>query len=124
MKSRSASNRRVGSAHRERQPADRWAVPTLRDVQRLALSAIVRPLAGGDRRQATWTDGRDASAVAASIIKPNDRLTSFERLEIYNRQYWFRLLDVMEEDFPGLRAVLGPAGFDRLARAYLAKYPS
>ncbi len=26
------------------------------------------------------------------FIKPNDRLTSFERLEIYNRHYWFRVL--------------------------------
>ena len=46
-------------------------------------------------------------AYAASYIKPNDRLTSFERLEIYNRQYWFRVLGSMVEDFPGLRAVLG-----------------
>ena len=48
-------------------------------------------------------------AVASKIIKPNDRLTSFERLEIYNRQYWFRVLSAFAEDFPGLRAVLGDA---------------
>jgi len=46
-------------------------------------------------------------AYAARYIKPNDRLTSFERLEIYNRQYWFRVLGGLAEDFPGLRAVLG-----------------
>ncbi len=60
----------------------------------------------------------------ASFIKPNDRLTSFERLEIYNRQYWFRILGCFYEDYPGLRAVLGDSKFERLARAYLAKYPS
>ena len=37
----------------------------------------------------------------ADYIKPNDRLTSVDRLEIYNRQYWFRVLDSLYEDFPG-----------------------
>lgn len=80
--------------------------------------AIMRPLAAGDRMQ------QSSGPVANAIIKPNDRLTSFERLEIYNRQYWFRILDCFYDDYPGLRAVIGQRKFDRLARAYLAKYPS
>ena len=80
--------------------------------------AIMRPLAARDRMQ------KASSAVANAIIKPNDRLTSFERLEIYNRQYWFRVLDCFYDDYPGLRAVIGDRKFDRLARAYLAQYPS
>jgi hypothetical protein len=63
-------------------------------------------------------------AVAASFIKPNDRLTSFERLQIYARCYWFRLLDSFYDDCPGLRAVLGEKKFMRLGEAYLTKYPS
>ncbi len=42
-----------------------------------------------------------------SFIAPNSRLTSFERLEIYNRQYWFRVLGALAEDFPALRSVIG-----------------
>jgi len=61
---------------------------------------------------------------ATHYIKPNDRLTSFERLEIYNRQYWFRVLGSMAEDFPGLRAILGQWRFDDMCRAYLAERPS
>ena len=52
------------------------------------------------------------------------RLTSFERLEIYNRQYWFRIISAFAEDFPGLAAVVGQTAFDRLTRAYLAECPS
>jgi hypothetical protein len=63
-------------------------------------------------------------AYASRFIKPNDRLTSFERLEIYNRQYWFRLLSSMIEDFPGLRAVLGDKRFDAMSKAYLVDCPS
>jgi hypothetical protein len=51
-------------------------------------------------------------------------LSSFERLEIYNRQYWFRLLSSMIEDFPGLRAVLGDRKFEAMSKAYLMDCPS
>ena len=64
------------------------------------------------------------SAYASRYIKPNDRLTSLERLEIYNRQYWFRVLGSMAEDFPGLRAILGQRRFEDMCRAYLAECPS
>jgi hypothetical protein len=62
--------------------------------------------------------------IANEIIKPNDRLTSFERLEIYNRQYWFRILSALSEDFPGLRAVVGDRRFESWPSAYLLDCPS
>jgi hypothetical protein len=74
--------------------------------------------------QSRLAGGRDARAEASEFIKPNDRLSSFERLEIYNRQYWFRLLDCLYEDYPGLLAVLGERRFLKCVRAYLARYPS
>lgn len=96
----------------------------LKEMQRLMAQAIFRPLTENDDMQRTWSDGRPTAEVAESFIKPNDRLTSFERLEIYNRQYWFRVLDCFYDDYPGLRAVLGERKFRRLARAYLARNPS
>jgi hypothetical protein len=85
---------------------------------------ISRPLTANNRMRPRWADGRATREVAAQIAKPNDRLTSFERLEIYNRMYWFRVLDSLYEDCPGLRAVLGDAKFIRLAEAYLVRHPS
>jgi hypothetical protein len=87
-------------------------------------AAVFRPLTRNDRMQPRWIDGRRTSAVAEELIKPNDRLSSFERLEIYNRVYWFRVLDCIYDDYPGLRAILGERKFIKLATAYLAKYPS
>ena len=69
--------------------------------------------------QREWIDGSATAEVAEQFIKPNDRLDSFQRLEIYNQQYWWRLLGKFAEDFRGLRAVLGDAQFDKLAVAYL-----
>ena len=90
----------------------------LGELQALMAGAIMQSLAPGDRMQ------KASAPIANALIKPNDRLTSFERLEIYNRQYWFRILDCFCDDYPGLRAVIGDRKFDRLARAYLARYPS
>jgi len=93
-------------------------------LQRLMAAAVMRPLTRGDKMQVKWIDGRPTKIVVNQFIKPNDRLTSFERLEIYNRQYWFRLRQSFYEDYPGLRAILGDKKFERLADAYLAHYPS
>lgn len=96
----------------------------LADLQRAMLAVVTRPLGRDTRTQRRWSDGRRTSAVAAEIAKPNNQLTAFERLEIYNRMYWFRVLDSLHEDCPGLRAVLGERKFTRLSEAFLQKYPS
>jgi hypothetical protein len=105
-------------------PARVGSATELAALQRAMWRVVSRPLTADSRMQARWTDGRPTAEVAAQIAKPNDRLTSFERLEIYNRMYWFRVLDSLYEDCPGLRAVLGDEQFIALAEAYLVKYPS
>jgi Putative DNA-binding domain len=96
----------------------------LLNIQRQMARAVMTPLTPSERMRSTAPDGRSLRKVATDIIKPNDRLTSFERLEIYNRQYWFRVLSAFAEDFPGLRAVLGERRFDAVAKAYLIDCPS
>ncbi|MDP9147091.1 MAG: DNA-binding domain-containing protein [Acidobacteriota bacterium] len=86
--------------------------------------AVMQPLTFSERMQRVAPDGQSMRAYASRFIKPNDRLTSFERLEIYNRQYWFRLLSSMVEDFPGLRVILGDARFESMSKAYITDCPS
>ena len=103
------------------------ALTTTADIvklQRLMTHALVRPLTAASGMQPTWTDGRPMAEFAAEFIKPNDRLTAFDRLELYNRMYWFRLIDAFYDDNPGLRALLGDRKFLALGEAYLAKFPS
>ena len=96
----------------------------LLELQRTMARAVMQPLTASERMQQKAPDGRRMRSYAARFIKPNDRLTSFERLEIYNRQYWFRLLSSMTEDFPGVRSVLGEKRFDAMCKAYLMDCPS
>lgn len=83
------------------------------DFQRAIAGTLMRPLGAGD------TMRPDAAQVAEKFVRPNDRLTAFERLQIYNQQYWWRLLGAFREDFRGVRAVVGERKFERLAVAYL-----
>lgn len=108
----------------QKRPRRRQTLSELRRLQRITGKAIFRPLTPTFGMQPRWTDGRDSHEAIGEFIKPNDRLTSFERLEIYNKQYWFRLIDNLYEDFPGLLAILGQERFSVLTRAYLAQYPS
>jgi hypothetical protein len=105
-------------------PRRRQTLGELKELQRLAFSAIRRQLTVSNSMQRTWTDGRPTAKVIAEFIKPNDRLTSLERIELYNKQYWFRLLDCLYDDYPGLRAILGETKFRKLRIAYLEQYPS
>ena len=96
----------------------------LLEIQHRMLEAVMQPLAAGEQMQPRTRDGKSMNEVAAEFIKPNDRLSSFERLEIYNRQYWFRVLASLDEDFPGLRAIVGQRRFEALCKAYLVDCPS
>lgn len=96
----------------------------LTQLQREMAAAIMQPLTAGEQMRAQLADGRATAAVAESFIAPNSRLTAFERLEIYNRQYWFRVLGALAEDFPALRSVVGGRRFEALSIAYLTAHPS
>ncbi len=90
----------------------------LEALQRAITGALMKPLNADESMSVA------SRAVAEKFIKPNDRLTAFERLQIYNQQYWWRLLGAFAEDFRGVRAVLGERKFDRLATAYLEQHGS
>ena len=95
----------------------------LADIQREMAQIIFSPLT--EWRTSTHTaSGEKSNEIAERIIKSNDTLSSLERIEIYNKQYWFRLVDIMYEDFPGLHALLGRETFNKVIFAYLKVHPS
>jgi hypothetical protein len=92
--------------------------------QRRMSADVMRPLTSGFEMQQRADDGGSVEELAGEYVKPNDRLTSFDRLEIYNRQYWFRVIGAVSEDYPALAAVMGAKRFDALVLAYLKENPS
>jgi hypothetical protein len=97
---------------------------SLGELQREMAAAVMQPLTAEEDMRRVSPDGRDMAQIAASFIAPNSKLNSFERLEIYNRQYWYRVLGALSEDFPALRAIVGARAFEALSIAYLTAHPS
>ncbi len=93
----------------------------LGELQHWMAGAIMRPLTE-NFRMARGDDRLNEEI--ERVIAPSDKLGSLERLEIYNRQYWFRLLDSLREDFPALARLVGETTFRGLAEEYLQLHPS
>jgi Putative DNA-binding domain len=97
---------------------------SLAQIQREMARAVMMPLTADEAMRRESPDGRPMDQVAQAFIAPNSNLSAFERLEIYNRQYWFRVLGALQEDFPALRSVIGDRAFDAMSVAYLTAHPS
>jgi hypothetical protein len=58
------------------------------------------------------------------LIAPNKILSSSDRMQLYAQQYWWRLIQSLESDFPLLRRVLGEELFSKIIKEYILKHPS
>lgn len=101
----------------------------LEQTQREFFSALRLPLRGTSRRSTELPPSEEPHsdeflATAGKLLKSGSNLSSAERLELYHRQYWFRLLDSIAEDFPQLRKMAGEETFWQLMEAYLESCPS
>lgn len=101
----------------------------LEELQREFFRALLLPLRGSSRISTELSASDEGHSpeffkIADDIIKPGPSLTSAERLELYHRQYWFRILDSLAEDFPVLRRMAGDEIFWELIEAYLLERPS
>ena len=90
--------------------------PALRELQ----GAFWRHLAGapGDGT------GRPIAPALQQVLVGSEALPAAARLAIYERMYFWRLLDVLREDHPRTAAVLGDDAFRTLVQAYLGRHPS
>jgi hypothetical protein len=93
-------------------------VKPLSELEHWFQGEIVRP------HEARATPQAERERAAALVVKPSNRLTPAERVEIYSDMYFARLLDVLGEEYQTVRALAGHADFARLVRAYLREHPS
>lgn len=55
-------------------------------------------------------------------IKPSQKLTANERLQIYHQQYWWRLLTTLQKNYPLLTRLFGYSDFnEEIALPYLCQ---
>ncbi len=101
----------------------------LEQIQREFFAALQMPLRGRSRAStelAPVEEGHSLEflAKAEELLRHGPNLQPAESLELYHRQYWFRILDSIAEDFPILRRIAGEQSFWTLIEAYLLACPS
>jgi hypothetical protein len=58
------------------------------------------------------------------LVLPSKSLTAEERLSIYANMYYWRLIDILADEFPSVHRLLGPEQFTVVVKDYLERHPS
>lgn len=99
--------------------------PPLAALQRWMQAVITHP--AGVITGAMSSDAQDAldsSAGIEAVVERSRALSAAERLEIYQRAYFARLLECLREEYSVVAVALGEELFDAFALHYLERYPS
>lgn len=101
------------------------AVPSkLKDIQQWFASIITRPIDMDNRMQPVSPSGTPMEKEAWTYIAPSHTLQPAQRIELYNQQYWWRLLTTLQEDNPFLVRLFGYTDFNQtIAIPFLEAYP-
>ena len=98
----------------------------LNTIQRWLQAVITHPdgvRAGVDSPTARQLVGVTQTDVA-QVILPSREMTSLDRLQIYGRAYFGRLLECLAAQFPAVQHAVGEEAFNGLAFGYLVDHPS
>jgi hypothetical protein len=96
----------------------------LRKIQEWFGKIITQPIDTHSRINPVTPSGQSIEKESALFISPSPTLQPSDRIQIYNQQYWWRLLSSLHESFPFLLRLFGYREFNqKIAIPYLVKYP-
>lgn len=103
---------------------DKNTPPVLKREQQWFGSIIGRPIDEDSKMNPISPSGSPMEEEAALHIAPSPFLRPAQRIQIYNQQYWWRLLSTLHESFPLLTRLFGYYDFNRtIGIPFLTKYP-
>jgi len=96
----------------------------LKKTQEWFASIITRPIDENSRMNPLSPKGVLMEEEACDFISPSPTLRPAERIQLYNQQYWWRLVNTLQESFPLVVRLFGFKEFnEKIAVPYLVKYP-
>lgn len=96
----------------------------MKETQEWFASIIARPLTEDGHINPIAPSGVVITKEAARFIVPSPTLRPHQCMQIYNQQYWWRLLNIMQTNFPLVLRLFGHHSFNEsIAIPYLVKYP-
>lgn len=97
----------------------------LKRIQQWFAGIITRPINEDSQMMLVSPTGHPMVEEAQVYIAPSATLESYRRIELYNQQYWWRLLTILHESFPLVTRLFGYTVFNlTIGMPYLCKYPS
>ncbi len=94
-------------------------------IQKWFAAIITRPVDLNSQMNPISPSGRFMVDEAKDFILPNAKLSSAQRIQIYNQQYWWRLLSILHQNFPALTRLFGYSDFNHtIGMPFLTDYPS
>ena len=92
----------------------------LRRLQEIIYRLVVAP--GGVTEGLAQESCLPADGLA-SLVLGDDRMNPIEHVEVYANGYFYRLLEVLGQDFPATSAIVGVDNFHNLVTGYIIEYP-
>lgn len=107
------SNYEYPKRRRSSQATQEWFAGII--TQPLTENSYINPIA---------PSGLTIAEEAARYIVPSRSLQPHQRIQIYNQQYWWRLLNILHDTFPLVTRLFGHTAFnEEIGIPYLVKYP-
>ena len=107
----------------ESQHPERSGLPALAEMQAWFGASIAIPLPDAYPGNPLAVSAPALEAEAETLLRGKGGLGGFGRLGIYNQQYWFRLVSVMQADYSGAIHIMGLKAFNEMAVSYLLAHP-
>lgn len=103
---------------------DQMIPESLKNLQEWFGSIISRPIDFENRINPVAPSGKPIAVEACTYILPSPTLKPDQRIQIYNQQYWWRLLNTMHEVYPLVVRLFGYRNFNQvLGFPYFVHYP-
>lgn len=97
----------------------------LEETQEWFAGVITQPLRDGNHIDPITPSGEPIEPAAAKRIEPSPTLEPWQRIEIYNQQYWWRIFKILQELYPLATRLFGYFDFNQtIAVPYMRQFPS
>jgi Putative DNA-binding domain len=97
---------------------------SLKEIQQWFGNVIGQPIDNNSCINPISPSGNLIQQEACNFILPSPTLLPHQRIEIYNQQYWWRLMNALHEDYPLVTRLFGYCDFNQtIGVPYLTKYP-
>lgn len=96
----------------------------LNRIERWMYTVITHPDGAEAGIKANSTENKESTLKLEQTVLPSDELTSLDRISIYANMYFWRLNEVMSNEYPTVSHILGEDLFNKAVKDYVTHHPS